>query len=345
MSKVATIERITKLEKHPNADTLDVLTIGAWQVVAKQGQYKEGDLCVYIYPDSVVEDRPIYDFLKNKHFRIKQIKLRGIVSNGLCLPIAEAISNASINDIGLVFIGGICIPSPEGFDVSGLVGAKHYEKEVPACLAGVCRSTFPSFMKKTDEDNLRSNIKVLAELQGKEVYISGKLDGSSGTYYVKDGQFGVCSRNMDLLEDENNTFWKIARKYDLETKMKKFGFNIGIQGEVVGPGIQGNKLGLKEVEFGLFNVYDIDKQQHQGLETLVGTSFALDVPLVHIVYRGICKFTIDELIKMANELKYPNGSPAEGIVIRPVEVTESAVLRSRMSVKVISEVFSEKHKE
>jgi RNA ligase (TIGR02306 family) len=347
MSKVATIERINKLEKHPNADTLDMLTVGGWRVVAKQGQYVEGDLCVYIAPDTIVDlNRPIYEFLKNKHFRIKQIKLRGEVSNGLCLPIHEAVPGACKVEGQWQVAGahGYAVLE-EGTDVSDLVGAKHYEKELPACLAGVCRSTFPSFMKKTDEDNLRSNIKALAELQGIEVYITEKLDGSSATYYAKDGQFGVCSRNMDLLPDDNNTFWKMARKYDLENKLLKFGFNIGVQGEVVGPGIQGNKLGLTEVDLALFNVYDINNQQRQNFDTLVGTVAVLGTKMPRVLFKGIFNHTLADLLKMANELTYPNGSPAEGIVIRPVEPVQSKVLKGVLSVKVISEVFSGKYSE
>lgn len=351
MSKAATIERVLEVLPHGNAEKLDIIKINGWQVVTQKGLYKEGDLVVYIAPDSIVEDRPIYDFLKNKHFRIKQIKLRGEVSNGLCLPIREAIADV-LELTGILYRSETqpdgsytLFPLVEGTDVAELVGAKHYEKPLPACLAGICRSTFPSFIKKTDEDNLRSNIKALAELQGKEVYITEKMDGSSGTYYVKDGQFGVCSRNMDLLPDDTNTFWKIAKKYNLEEKLKSFNLNIAIQGEVCGPGIQGNKLGLTDYQFGLFTVYDIDKQERQNLDVLIGTAVVLGVPMARIIYKGICHFTLAELIKMANELSYSNGSPAEGIVVRPVQPIQSQVLKGVLSVKIISEVFSGKYSE
>jgi RNA ligase (TIGR02306 family) len=346
MSKVATIERINKIERHPNADSLEILTVGGWRVVAKENQYKEGDLCVYIAPDSIVEDRPIYDFLKKSNFRIKQIKLRGEVSNGLCLPINDALTVHTEDDgIKTVLTNGVFEELREGLDVADLVGAKHYEKELPACLVGKVKSnSLPSFLKKTDEDNLRSYVRALDELKGKQVYISIKMDGSSCTFYKKDGVFGVTSRKVDLLPDESNSFWKMAYQYKIEEKLKNFD-NFALQGEVFGPGIQGNKMGAATISFNLFNVWNIAEMKYLGFSDLLAWGNALGLPIVPIIYKGEFNHTLESIIALANEQRYANGNPAEGIVIRPLEETQSLALKGRLSVKVISEIFSAKHGE
>jgi ATP-dependent RNA circularization protein (DNA/RNA ligase family) len=79
------------------------------------------------------------------------------------------------------------------------------------------------------------------------------------TCYLIEGEFGVCSRNLDLKETEGNSFWATARKDGIEEKMRAVDehWSFAIQGELIGPGIQGNIYNLKEVEFRVFDVYNI----------------------------------------------------------------------------------------
>lgn len=332
--KVATIEKILEIKPHTGADNLELAKIKGWQVCVKKGEYNPGDLCVYICVDSVVEDKPQYEFLKNKNFRIKTIKLRGELSQGIVFPLSI------LKEFGHSLI--VLDENIEGTDVSKYVFASHYEKPIPQNLAGKIKGMFPTFLVRTDEDNIKNNPAIIDELKGKNYYISTKIDGSSGTFYLKDNQFGVCSRNLELIREDSNIFWKMAIKYDLENKLKTYfmGKNVCVQGEVYGPGIQKNLLGESEVSLKLFNLFDIDEHKYLGFKELSSFCRESSVPMIHIVEVGFnFDKTLKELQILANELKYDNGNLAEGLVIRPQEECYSNTLRGRLSGKVVSEPF------
>lgn len=335
--KVATIEKILEVNSHPNADALELAKIKGWQVCIKKGEFKPGDLCIYVCVDSIFEDKPPYEFLRKKNFRIKTAKLRGQLSQGIAFPMTL------FKELGHDLVA-FTEPEVEGSDVSNYVYASHYEKPVPAHLAGNAVGYMPGFLKKTDEDNIKNNPGILNELKGHPYYITVKVDGSSGTFFIKDGEFGVCSRNLQLQCDQNNTFWKMAVKYNLEEKLKSSGKNLAIQGEVYGPGIQNNLLGVTDVQFKAFNLFDIDKHQYLGWVELQEFCAKNDIPTVKLVdIDQSFNKTLAELQEYANNLKYDNGNLAEGIVIRPIKEMYSGVLKSRLSGKIISEQFELKH--
>jgi RNA ligase (TIGR02306 family) len=334
--KVATIERILEIKQHPNADNLELATINGWQVCVKKGEFKTGEYCIYVTVDSIFEDCPPYEFLRNKHFRIKTIKLRGALSQGIAFPISL------INEFG----NEITFELKEGLDISSIIKCKHYEKPVPAQLAGQAKGYRPSWIKKTDEDNIKSNPGILAELYDKPYVITVKVDGSSGTFYVKNNEFGVCSRNLELKQDDTNSFWKIAIQYDIENKIKTYfkDRNIALQGELYGPDIQDNLLGVNEVKFAAFNLFDIDKQEYLGHFDLLNFSNIMQIPMVKVLEIGNnFNYTLQQLQNLANELKYDNGNLAEGIVLRPVTEMYSETLKGRLSGKVISELYELKY--
>ena len=336
--KVATIEEIAEVLPHPNADALELAKIKGWQVCIKKGEFKKGDLCIYICVDSVLEDKDCYEFLRNKNFRIKTVKLRGQISQGIAFPMSLF---KTLGHDTVVFTE----PDVIGSDVSHYVYAKHYEKPLSAQLAGQMVGLMPSYLRKTDEDNIKNNPEIIQELTGKSYYITVKVDGSSGTYFYKnDVGFGVCSRNYQLKEDDKNSFWFVARKYDLENKLKNSGRNLAIQGEVYGPGIQGNLLGVKEIEFRAFNLFDIDNHKYLDWKELQEFCFYNSIPIVDTIDIGPSfNKTLPELQEFANNLKYDNGNLAEGIVIRPTEESYSETLKGRLSGKIISETFELKH--
>ena len=96
-----------------------------------------------------------------------------------------------------------------------------YEPPVPASLSGTVKGAFPSFIPKTDETRVQVLQGLLDQYQGEECYLTEKLDGSSATFFVNKNDFGVCTRNLELLEDPENTVWKIARALDIEGKLLK----------------------------------------------------------------------------------------------------------------------------
>lgn len=351
MKNLATIQRVTNVRKHPNADALDLVQVLGWQVVTKRGEYKDGDFCVYVVIDTVLPERPEFEFLRNKHFRIKPIRLRGEESAGIVFP-TSLVSFCGVTADGRGFFfnrkdanghedHGI---HEVGDDVSELLGIKHYEKPVPAELAGQMVGHIPGFLIITDEDNLRTYPDAVPEMYGRPYYITRKEDGSSGTYFVKGGEFGVCSRRIHLKESEGNGFWKIARKYDL-AKILPIAFpdrDIAIQGEVVGPGVQKNPLGLNELDFRLFNIFDIVQRGYLDYGAIVKFCDTYGIPRVPVISEGSAYgYSLEELIALAREQKYETGGPAEGIVIRPKEAFYSQVLKKAWSGKVLNELYKE----
>jgi RNA ligase (TIGR02306 family) len=162
---------------------------------------------------------------------------------------------------------------------------------------------FPSFIPKTDETRVQVLQKMLSKYRGERCYISEKLDGSSATYYVKDNEFGVCSRNLELLEDASNSFWKVAREMKIEEKLRSLAGNYAIQGELIGEGIQGNKLRLKGQTVLFFNAFDIDRFEYLSFHQFIDFCQKLQLPVVKLA--------------TTRSVLAPD-SWAEGVVIRPL---------------------------
>lgn len=325
--KLASIQSVLDIQPIPNADAIEVLTVLGWKVVAKKGEFKVGDLVIYFEVDSILPESPEYEFLRKSNFRIKTIRLRGQVSQGLCLPLPTSPEG---------------FPYTEGADLTLLLGVEKYEPYVPAQLAGICKGNFPSFLHKTDEMRIQAVPELLLKHQGKKFYVTEKVDGSSMTVYLKDGEFGVCSRNMDLKETEDNSFWKVARELDLENKLRSFHTtNIALQGELVGPGVQGNKLKLEKLTMLLFNVFNINTGINFSFNDFEQIAKYLDlqtVPVVGINYT--LPTTVDELVFYSQAKSALNKDvQREGIVLRPIVEEYSEDLRGRLSFKCINPEF------
>ncbi len=331
-NKIASIELIDKINVHPNAELLEIADVLGYKVCVKKGEFTEKTKCVFIQVDSVLEPRPEYEFLKNKDYRIRVIRLRKQISQGICFPLS-------------VF------NFPEdyavGTEVCHLIGAAHYEKPLSPELAGIAKGGLPGWLIRTDELNLRSYPEALPEFSDKLCYLAKKADGSSLTAYLKGEEFGVCSRGRDLVEVETNSFWKVARKYKLEEALRAFRAiypgDFAVQGELVGPGIQGNPMKLTELTMRVFNLFSIDKRKYSHYETLVEFCADNNLPMVDIVWAGKFNFTLPELIEMANKTEYSPGNLCEGLVLRPCQEQDSEALGKRLSVKIISEEYCLKH--
>jgi RNA ligase (TIGR02306 family) len=328
--KLASVEKILELRPIEGADRIECATVLGYQTVVKKGEFKVWDLCVWHSPDTICDiSNPIYlNLRKNWDGRIRVCKFKKQVSQGLALPMN-------------LFSFHLSMPV-EGMDISDFVRATKYIKEIPAQLAGIARGHFPPFLKKTDEDNIRSNPKMIDEFKGKKCYITKKYDGSSVTFYRHEGIFGVCSRNLDLKDDESNVFWKMARKYKIADYLKD---GCALQAEVIGPGIQKNKLNLSEIEIRAFNSWDISGHKYWDFDYLQAFCHQHFIPIVEDVWFGYFEFSLQELIELANKQEYSPGNPCEGIVIRPYLEAYSEVLNGRLSGKIISEVFAQKYGE
>lgn len=330
--KLASIRRITDIQPIPNADAIEVVVVGGWKVVTKKGEFNVGDLCVYCEIDSFLPILPQYEFLRKSSykklstgeegFRLRTIKLRGQVSQGLVLPLSVLPAGRELFD---------------GMDVTEVLSIIKYEPPIPASLAGKVKGLFPSFLHKTDEErvqNLADEFGILHLFQpNKTYYVTEKLDGSSATFYFRNGEFGVCSRNLELLETPDNTFWKVARDLKIEEKLGTLDDNICLQGELIGEGIQGNPYKIKGQTVRFFNAYNIDTRTYLPLDSFKNLMNELDLEMVPILSEDF-KFssTIDELLKYAEEKSQLNPEfDREGVVIRSHDRT--------ISFKVISNKF------
>jgi RNA ligase (TIGR02306 family) len=170
-------------------------------------------------------------------------------------------------------------------------------------------------------------------MKNKQFYVTEKLDGSSATFYLYNGEFGVCSRNIDLEESEDNRFWQMARQYDIENKLKSIGGNIAIQGELIGLGVQGNKYKLDRNVISFFNIYHIDMARYGELEIFKSAMNETELPFVPILDdKFSLPETLEELLKYAEGKSVLNkDTEREGVVIRSHDRT--------ISFKVISNKF------
>lgn len=315
--KLASIRRIDAIEPIEGADKIVVAKIGGWQVVTQKTNYQVGDLCVFFEIDSFLPVEERFEWLRKtsykkfedgtEGFRIKTIKLRGQLSQGLSLPLSDFPELANL---------------PEGEDVTDLLKVIKYDPPVPVSMSGIMKGRFPSFIPKTDQERIQNCIKdVSTKWKDHKFEATLKLDGSSMTVYYKDGDFGVCSRNLDLIEDDENIFWKTAKSYELDTALRTIGRNIAIQGELMGPGIQGNREAFSVHRFFVFDIYDIDKQRYftrkERQEFLDDHLYDLDdVP--HINDIKVDDFTLEDFLEYADR-KSINNEVAEGVVFKSLD--------------------------
>ncbi len=265
MRKMASIRRIDGIHPIPDADAIEVATVGGWKVVIKKGEFVPGDLAVYCEIDSWIPHE-LAPFLSKgsepreyngvKGERLRTVKLRGQVSQGLLLG-------------GTICPTGLMVHRPdsmahifqEGDDVSEWLGIQKWEAPVPAQLAGDVEGVFPSFVPKTDQERIQNLSEELGTWGDRTWEVTEKLDGSSMTVYHKDGKFGVCSRNWALKETQGNSLWAQTRRYDLEAVLNREG-NYAVQGELIGEGIQGNPYRIRGQDFYIYDIYDINEQRY-----------------------------------------------------------------------------------
>lgn len=344
MRQLATIQKIAEVAPIEGADAIEKVRVNNWWCVAKKGEFEVGTICVYFEIDSLLpKAHDQFSFLakgtKEKTmtiegvtytgYRLKTIRLRGQVSQGLCLPINAAPLYNALTAYEI------------GQDVSEEIGVVKYEAPMPAELAGKVKGNFPGFIPKTDEERVQNIGDLILAEQGTEVVVTEKLDGTSSTFYKKDGVFGVCSRNLDLLETEGNTHWKIARRLKMEEWMPD---NTAIQGEIFGSNIGTNPFKLTDQSFACFNVYSIEQGRYLDFAEWLAFCQMYDIPPVPILEKGPLTLTAEELIAKYDGLKSaadPN-ILAEGVVIRPLQerrVRMRGQDDQRFSFKVISNAY------
>lgn len=277
MRQLATIREVAALRPIKGADRIEVAQIDGWECVVKKGEFKVGEPVVYIEVDSIVPERPEFEFLRDRKFRIRTIKLRGQISQGLVLPLSVLPKN---------------IPCRIGSDVTEILGIKKYDPQAQQeaqllaknkrrrnplekflmrfkwyrsiAVKKSGKSAFPDWIAKTDEQRIQ-NMPMTFDGErdrGTKFSVTEKVDGQSATYYLKRiskhrCEFGVCSRNLRLTKPDDSSYWQIAQKHHIETVLNNLINDyktVVLQGEICGPSIQRNKYGFDGYRFFAFNL-------------------------------------------------------------------------------------------
>ncbi len=321
MRKLVTVREIAEIKPIEGADAIVCAVVDGWNVVTKKDEFIPGDLCVFFEIDSFLPESDFrYQFLMhhkitwNGHAgaRLKTIRLRGQISQGLALPLS------AFPEVAQEYNG-----VHRDQDFSELLNVMKWEPVIPAQLAGKIKGNFPSFLRKTDQERIQNLPKVFDDLDRK-YEISLKLDGSSMTVYCHEGVIGVCSRNLDLkLEDEGNSFVRVAKESGL---IDAFGENDSVcfQGELMGPGIQGNREGLEKLTFYVFDVFEPRTGNYANTEDRYSIAVQLPPSIEHVPVLAIASlrdigcYTLDKLLDYA-EGPSINNKTREGLVFKAID--------------------------
>ncbi|WP_297419402.1 RNA ligase family protein [Clostridium sp.] len=340
MRKLASIQIIKNLKPIIGADKIECAEILGWECVVKKGEFNIGDKIVFIEVDSQVPDKPEFEFLKDRKFRVRTIKLRKQISQGLALPIT-ILPKGNYN---------------EGDDVTEIIGVKKYDSEgeleqkliqdkinksnnkIAKFLSRYPwyrklffkpkKGSFPSFISKTDETRIQNIPNIVNQEKDTEFQVTEKLDGQSGTYFLvkkpkklffkQQYEFGVCSRNLHLPTSNNSSYWTIAKQYNIEKVLHKLiGDNqyIVLQGEILGEGIQGNKYKITGYDFYAFNLKYPNKQIDSvtASKTLKNEGIKF-VPILETNFK--LKDSVSEMVEYAKGKSTLLPILREGVVIR-----------------------------
>ena len=311
MRALVTIQKVKLITAIADSDFLELAHVMGWQCVAKKGEFKAGDLGVYYEVDSFLPIDERYEFLRGSSyrdnadngegFRIRTIKMRGQLSQGLLLPLEKFPELAGCN---------------EGADVTEKLNVKKWYIPETAAAGGTIIGERPHGIPASDEIRVQSALELLDELKGKPYYITTKMDGTSGIVYYIDGKIGCCSRNKEIKDEKDALYWSPVYTYGLKEKLAQFGKNLVLTGEICGPGIQKNKLRLPSTQWYVFDVKDWDAEKYLPYDEAVKLCSELGVPVVPLEERGeTFDYPLETLLEKARG-KYPSGLDKEGIVVR-----------------------------
>jgi hypothetical protein len=356
MRQLASIQRITDIRPIEGKDRIVQCHVNGWNVIIKKDEFNEGDLGVYVEIDSQLPEKPEFEFLRPKKFRIKTMKMSGVLSEGIVFPLSILPVREK--------------PYELGEDVTGLMGVTKYDpqeeedwwkklqqeprrksfwEKLPlmrfkwyrAIVKSKSRKGgFPSFIPKSDETRIQNCPWVLQDKNTRWL-ASEKVDGCSATYLLLRKrrfllpdrfEFMVCSRNCRLARDDSH-YWKIADKYEIEKKLRSLIGKqdwIAVQGEIIGPKIQKNKYKLTDYDFYVFNLLNPSQckdgktwYRHPSLYAARLLS-EFGIKFVPILDTGITlPDTVDEVLAIAHGQSQLGGTLREGIVFRSMDGQQS----------------------
>ena len=252
MRKLATIREITSVFPIEGKDRIVQYELTGWLVIDAKDKYKAGDRVIFVEPDAWMPNvvapfltRPgkepkVYKGIAGE--KLKTIKMGGAISQGLLLEIKEEkytkcdIGHEVTEDYGIIL-----------------------KEEEDAVSNPNALSTFPSFIPKTDQERVQNINRILEKRDPNEWYQkTEKLEGQSATFYLYGDHYGICSRSQELKQDVESNWKRNSDKFNIEAILRGLGRNLAIQGEQCGPKIEGNIYSFTDVEFFVYDIFDID---------------------------------------------------------------------------------------
>lgn len=346
MRKLASIQKVWNIEAIEGADKIELAHVLGWQCVVNKGQFKPMDMAVYFEVDSFLPVREEFDFLRKSSyrktdimgegFRLKTMRFRGQISQGLLLPIDtfDELKTIAAED-----------NLEAGIDVTELLGVKKWEIEERATTSGTVIGTLPYDIPHTDETRVQAEPGLIKEFEGLEYYISTKMDGSSHSIGIDENGFHVTGHNYEYKDDDSSSFYKLVNERGYKEKMYAFLEQnelrtLTIQGELCAPGIQKNPLKLSKPEWYVFTIRLDGKRV--GLDKMTEICDELGFNMVPIEERGMNlpkKYPDVDALLLRAEGNYSSGGRKEGIVIRTTEPIYSSLISSNLSMKVVSNKY------
>ncbi len=335
LARIVRIDEILPIRK---ADAIEAARVGGWKVVVKKGEFAVGDLAVYFEIDAFLpEGNPAWQFLIDKQATeytglrghvLRSVTLRGQLSQGLLLPLS-VLSGTSSQGV-----------APEvGSDVTEVLGVLKYEPPIPECLLGLVIGAFPSRVHKTDQERIQNLSIELEEWQHRRLRweLTEKLEGQSTTFCQLDGRLHVCARTWDLADVEDNVLWRLARKLKIAESLKAHfpSRALALQGELLGPGVEGNIYRFETPQFYLYDVYDVDEGRYWNSTDRLELAKAFNIPHVPVLdalFELTTETSMEKLLAMADGMSaLREGQRREGIVFKALD--------EQLSFKVVSNAY------
>lgn len=345
MRTLASIKEISDIIKIEGRDKIVLAIVDGWSVIVKKDEFNIGDKCVYVEIDSVLPEKEEFEFLRNKKFRIKTMRMAGVISQGICFPIN-------------------ILPAGDyktNQDVTEIIGVKQYEPtmDVESNESRFCDDKskypkflmkfkwfrnlvlpkkqakgFPEFISKTDETRIQNMPFILKDKR--EWVCTEKIDGQSGTFcirrkksafpFIKDKfEYIVCSRNLRLWNKDNSSYWKVSDKYNIEAALLNMIGDrdwIALQGECVASNVQGNKYKVTEADLYVFNlIYPTGRLDSIMAKKICEQHGMKFVPILSTDY--VLPDTINEVLEYAHGNSVVGDTLREGVVFRSKDGKQS----------------------
>lgn len=339
--KLASIQRIWKIEPIEGADRIELARVLGWQCVVNKGEFSPMDLGVYFEIDSFLPVRPEFEFLRTscykktdllgEGFRLRTQRFRGQLSQGLLLPLSR--------------FPEIPPDAEVGTDVTALLGIKKWEIEEKITTGGTAIGTLPYDIPHTDETRVQAEPGLIKAFAGLEYYITTKLDGSSHSIGIDENGFHVTGHNYEYGDDGKSAFYNLVKergyREKLEAFMKENGLKtLTVQGELCAPGIQQNPLKLRSPEWYVFTIREDGKRVGlRRMQEICKTLQMAMVPVEEVDTDLPSKYPTVEALLIRADGNYPNGGKKEGIVIRPTVPLYCELISAALSMKVVSNKY------